>query len=203
MSSIITNTSPPQNAPVKTTLHILVKHWWLLSINGVFLIAAGFWIIKSPFQTYLALSKVFALSMICTGLLDIFFAWNNRHNKRWTWRFPAGLIDLATGVFLFNNELIAIFIFPLMIGIWTLLKAFIALGDTFHIRNYNISNWRRVMFLALVIVVIAILLLLCPAIGIENIFLFSGAALIIIGCFRIFLSLKLYKIKQIDKIFSQ
>jgi uncharacterized membrane protein HdeD (DUF308 family) len=71
-----------------------------------------------------------------------------------------------------------------------------AIGDAFHIRTYKFGNWRRLLFTAAVALMMALLLMACPVIGIENIFLFSGLAFIAAGIFRIYLSLKLLAIEQ-------
>jgi uncharacterized membrane protein HdeD (DUF308 family) len=183
-------------APFFKTIRIILRHWWLLLINGVLLIAVGIWVIRSPFQSYLVLSWLFAIGVIGTGILDIVFAWTNRHSKRWIWWMLAGIADVVVGTYLFNNKLITILLLPIIIGLWTFYKAFMAIGDAIHIRSYHFGNWRRLLFMAVLAVFMALLLLACPVIGIENIFFFSGLAIIAVGLFRLYLSLKLRKIEQ-------
>lgn len=176
------------------TIHTILRNWWLLLINGLLLIGLGIWVIRSPFQSYLALSWLFAVGLIGTGVLDIVFAGTNRHSKRWIWWLLAGIADIIVGAFLFDNRLLTIILLPLVVGLWTFYKGFMAIGDSLHIRSYPFGDWRRLLFLALLAVVMASLLLLCPVIGIENIFLFSGLAFIAAGLFRVYLSLKLRRI---------
>ncbi|MCC8425487.1 HdeD family acid-resistance protein [Mucilaginibacter sp. UR6-11] len=193
MKTTITEPLPVENLLIKTMQDIL-KNWWLLLIAGLLLAGLGAWIIRSPFQSYLTLSWLFAVGMIGTGLADILFAWTNRHSKRWIWWFLAGIADLVIGTYLFNNKLITIVLLPLIVGLWTFYKGFMAVGDALHIRAYNFGNWRRLLFTAVLVVLMASLLLLCPVVGIENIFFFSGLAFLAAGLFRIYLALKLRQI---------
>lgn len=180
------------------TIHNILRNWWLLLINGLLLIGLGIWVIRSPFQSYLALSWLFAIGMIGTGILDVVFAGTNRHSKRWIWWLLAGIADIIVGAFLFENRLLTIILLPLVVGLWTFYKGFMAIGDALHIRTYQFGDWRRLLFMALLAVLMASLLLLCPVIGIENIFLFSGLAFIAAGLFRVYLSLKLRRIALLD-----
>lgn len=183
------------DAFLKTVISIL-RHWWLMLIAGLLLLVVGTWVVFHPFQSYLTLSWLFAVGMVLTGLLDIIFAWKNRESKRWIWRLLAGIADIVVGTYLFNNTLITIVFLPLVIGLWTFYKGFMAIGDALHIRTYKVGNWRRLLFTAIVALMMALLLMACPVIGIENIFLFSGLAFIAAGLFRIYLSMKLLTIEQ-------
>lgn len=174
----------------------ILRHWWLMLVTGLLLLGIGTWVLYHPFQSYLNLSCFFAIGMVITGLLDIIFALKNRQNRRWMWWLLAGIADIVVGIYLFNNTLITIVFLPLVIGLWTFYKGFMAIGDAFHIRTYKFGNWRRLLFTAAVALMMALLLMACPVIGVENIFLFSGLAFIAAGIFRIYLSLKLLAIEQ-------
>lgn len=187
-----------ETIPFKTVRRI-INHWWLILAAGLLLVGTGIWVIKSPFQSYLSLSWVFAIGLIGTGIFEISFALINHHLRGWIWRIIAGIVDLVIGVFLFNNTLITIVLLPLVIGLWALYRGLMAIGDAFHIRSYGFGDWRRLLFSALIIIAMAGLILACPAIGIENIFLYSGIAFIAAGAFRIYLALKLRKVKHTYK----
>lgn len=188
---------PPETVKslVFTAIRQVISHWWLVLAAGLLLITVGVWVIMAPVQSYLALSWVFAVGMIGTGLADVGFALLNRHSKRWIWWMLAGIADIVIGSFLYNNTLFTIILLPLVIGLWTLYRGVMAIGDAFHIRKYRSGNWRRLLFTALAAAAMALFLLACPVIGIENIFLISGMAFIAAGIFRVYLSFKLRNLK--------
>lgn len=195
MIPFTTQQKEPVNSAVFATGRQSISQWWILLIAGLLLIAVGIWVIDAPFRSYLALSWIFAVGMIGTGLADIFLALFNRHSRRWVWWLLAGIADIIIGVFLFNNTLLTIILLPVVIGLWTLYRGVMAIGDVFHMRAYPFFNWHRLLITALAAVAMALFLLACPAIGIENIFLFSGLALVAAGIFRCYLSLKLRTLK--------
>ncbi|MCQ6959204.1 HdeD family acid-resistance protein [Mucilaginibacter aquariorum] len=177
----------------------ILRNWWLLLATGLLLISVGIWIIDSPFQSYLTLSWVFAIGIVGTGILDILFALTNLESKRWRWWLLAGVFDLFAGAYLFNNSLITIVLLPLVIGLWTCYKGCMAIGDALHVRAYSFGNWRRLLFTGLVVVFMAALLLACPIIGIENIFLFSGLSIIAAGVFRVYWAMQLRRLASMMK----
>ncbi len=195
MIPFTTQQKEPVNSTVFATGRQSISQWWILLIAGLLLIGVGICVIDAPFRSYLALSWIFAVGMTGTGLADIFLALFNRHSRRWVWWLLAGIADIIIGVFLFNNNLLTIILLPVVIGLWTLYRGVMAIGDVFHLRAYPFFNWHRLLITALAAVAMALFLLACPAIGIENIFLFSGLAFVAAGIFRCFLSLKLRNLK--------
>lgn len=195
MIPFTTHQPEPVNSTILATVRKSISQWWILLITGLLLIAVGVWVINAPFQSYLALSWIFAVGMIGTGLADIFLALFNRHSPRWVWWLLGGIADIIIGAFLFNNTLLTIILLPVAIGLWTLYHGVMAIGDVFHFRAYPFFNWHRLLTTALAAVAMALILLACPAIGIENIFLFSGLAFVAAGIFRCFQSLKLRNLK--------
>lgn len=171
------------------TVRFVAGKWWLVLATGIMLSATGLWVMFSPFHAYLRLSGFVAVAIFATGLLDILIAADQR-NRHWFWWLLAGVADLIIGYYLYNNTLITIVLLPLVIGFWTVYKGLIGIGDSLHIRKYKMGNWHRLMFIAVVAVCMALLLLACPLIGIERIFLFSGLAVFTAGIFRVFLAFK-------------
>lgn len=175
----------------------VLRNWWFLLTAGLFLIGIGICVIYSPFQTYLTISWVLPPAMVGTGVLDIMFAWTNRHSKRWVWWLLAGLADVLLGVYLFDNQLVTILLLPVLVGLWTWYKGLIALGDAWHIRSYGMGNWRRLLLSAVIAVVMAGLVLSCRFVGLENIFLLSGLAFIAAGIYRVLWALRMRRIAAI------
>ncbi len=175
----------------------MINHWWLILLAGFLLIGIGIWIIISPFQSYLALSWVFAIGMIGTGIFEILFSLVNYQSiKRWGWTFIAGIIDLMIGGYLLNNPLISMVLLHLIVGLWMLFRGITAIGDALHIRSYGFNDWKRLLFTAITIILLALLILACPIIGIENLILWTGLAFIVTGVFRIYLAFKLRSVKK-------
>lgn len=180
----------------------MIRYWWLMLLTGILLIAVGIWVINAPFGSYLSLSWIFAIGMISTGVFEIFFSHINYGSaKRWGLNLAVGIVDLLVGGYLLDNPLITMLLLPLIVGLWVLFRGMTAIGDALHIRSHGVKGWKRLLFTAITIIVLALLILACPIIGIENLIFLTGLAFIAAGIFRIILSLKLQKLKHEYKEF--
>ena len=80
-----------------------VKNWWTSLLLGIVYIIVALWLMFSPVSTYVALSIIFSVSMLISGILEIIFAFSNRKGvPSWGWYIVGGLIDLVLGVYLID-----------------------------------------------------------------------------------------------------
>ena len=54
-----------------------VKNWWTSLLLGIVYIIVALWLMFSPVSTYVALSIIFSVSMLISGILEIIFALSN------------------------------------------------------------------------------------------------------------------------------
>ena len=77
-----------------------VKNWWTSLLLGIVYIIVALWLMISPVSTYVALSIIFSVSMLISGILEIIFALSNRKGvPSWGWYIVGGLIDLVLGIY--------------------------------------------------------------------------------------------------------
>lgn len=182
-------------------LRNIINHWWLILVAGILLVGMGIWFIVSPFQSFLSLCLAIAAVMIASGSFEITFSIKNHKSiKGWSWLLAAGLIDLFIGFYLYNYPLITMVILPLVIGVWILFRGIVAVGNALHMRSYGFKSWRWLAFMATTIILLALLILLYPIYGIKTLIFWTGIAFIVSGIFRIYLSLKFIKLKEIIEL---
>lgn len=58
-----------------------VKNWWVSLILGILYVAVALGLMFFPFNGYAALSILFSISMLVSGLLEIAFAVSNRSGR--------------------------------------------------------------------------------------------------------------------------
>ena len=56
-----------------------VKNWWMSLILGILYIGVAICLMFAPLSSYVALSIVFSISMLISGILEILFAISNKH----------------------------------------------------------------------------------------------------------------------------
>ena len=78
-----------------------VKNWWASLLLGIVYIIVALWLMFAPLSSYVALSIVFSISMLISGILEILFAVSNRKGvPSWGWYIVGGIIDVILGIYL-------------------------------------------------------------------------------------------------------
>ena len=91
-----------------------VKNWWTSLLLGIVYIIVALWLMFSPVSTYVALSIIFSVSMLISGILEIIFAFSNRKGvPSWGWYIVGGLIDLVLGIYLIAYPMVSMEVIPL------------------------------------------------------------------------------------------
>ena len=55
-----------------------VKNWWLSLILGILYIIVALCLLFAPGSSYIALSVIFSISMLISGIIEIIFSISNR-----------------------------------------------------------------------------------------------------------------------------
>ena len=83
-----------------------IKHWYIPLIVGILFMVFGFYLLTIPLETYLALSVLFSISFITSGLLEIIFSIQNKDSfKGWGWYLVSGIFSLIMGMYLVVNPM--------------------------------------------------------------------------------------------------
>ncbi len=173
-----------------------VKYWWLLLLTGLILVAVGILVFASPATAYLSLSILFGASILIIGFFETVFAISARRSlEGWGWTLASGLLDIAIGSYLLMYPAVTMAILPFVLGFWLLFRGFSAIGFSLDIKSYGDSNWGWFLLFAIGIIFFAFMILAVPAFGVANIIVWTGLAFIVAGVFRIFIALKLRKLK--------
>ena len=78
-----------------------VKNWWMSLLLGLLYIAVALCLLFAPVSSYVALSVIFSISILVSGILEIFFAAGNKKTiSSWGWYLAGGIIDLLIGIYL-------------------------------------------------------------------------------------------------------
>ncbi|MBV4357894.1 HdeD family acid-resistance protein [Pinibacter aurantiacus] len=180
------------NYPLVKTIRESVKYWWLSLVLGVFYILLALWVFSTPLASYLALSVIFSLFMLVSGLMEIIFAVSNRkHLDGWGWFLTAGILDFAFGFLLMSYPGLSMAILPLFVAFWLMFKGISAIATSLDLKSYGVKQWGWILLLGIVVVLFSFLIIARPVIGGLSIVYTTGVCLLFAGIFRIALSLKL------------
>ena len=72
-----------------------VKNWWLSLILGILYIIVALCLLFAPGSSYIALSVIFSISMLISGIIEIIFSISNRRGiSSWGWYLAYHRSDL-------------------------------------------------------------------------------------------------------------
>ncbi len=180
------------------TVERSIKHWYLPLLAGIVLIAMGIWTFKEPIDSYVALAFLFSLSFIISGLFDAIYSIANREViDNWGWSLAKGVITLLIGVLMIKNPLFTMATLPLYVGFVVLFRSMSAVSLSLDLKNYGVMDWRNLMALGIIGVVVAIILILNPDFAGLSIVAWTGIALIVAGILNLIISFKLKKLHDI------
>lgn len=174
-----------------------VKHWYLPLILGIVFIICGIWAFQSPLATFLALSILFSVSFIVSGIADIAFSTaNTKTLKGWGWYLVSGLISLLLGIYLISYPALSMSVLPFVVGFTLLFRSFLQLGFSFELKDHGVKNWGWITAMSVVGIILCFLLLANPIITGLSIVVMTALSFIFIGIASIALSFSLRRIKK-------
>ena len=59
----------------------VIRHWWVVVLMGMLFILLGFWVLRTPAETFVILSIWFAITYIISGVGAIVFSLSNRDSR--------------------------------------------------------------------------------------------------------------------------
>lgn len=169
-----------------------VKNWWISLILGILYVVVALSLMFSPFSGYAALSVLFSISMLFSGLLEISFAVSNRKTvSSWGWYLTGGIIDLILGFYLIAYPLLSMEIIPFIIAFWLMFRGFSLFGYSMDLRRYGTKDWGWYIAFGILSIICSLIILWQPSVGAIYAVYMISFAFLIIGFFRIMLAFEL------------
>ena len=96
----------------------------------------------APLSSYVALSIVFSISMLISGILEILFAVSNRKGvPSWGWYIVGGIIDVILGIYLIAYPMVSMEVIPFIIAFWLMFRGFSSTGYSIDLKRYGTRDW--------------------------------------------------------------
>ena len=193
------------NSPFLNSVRNKVKNWWISLVIGILAIILGVWCIATPDSTLMALSYLFIIAFLVSGVFEIIFAVSNRNIFiGWGWSLASGICELLLGVLLLILPLPLITgMLVFLVGFWILFRSLWTIGEACLLQRMEVKGWGWLLALGILCVLFSFFFLASPLFSAMFIVIFVGIALIFYGIFRVYHGIglrNLYKdIKDIDK----
>ena len=155
-----------------------VKNWWLSLILGILY--------------NIALSVIFSISMLISGIIEIIFSISNRRGiSSWGWYLAGGIIDLILGIYLVAYPLLSMEVIPFIVAFWMMFRGFSATGYSMDLKRYGTREWGWYMGFGILAIICSLIILWQPAVGALYVIYMLAFTFLIIGFFRVMLSFEL------------
>lgn len=169
-----------------------VKNWWMSLLLGILYIGVAIALMFSPLGSYIALSIIFSISMLLSGIVEIAFAISNKKRvSSWGWYLAGGIIDLILGIYLITYPMVSMEIIPFIIAFWLMFRGFSATGYAMDLKRYGTREWGWYMAFGILAILCSLLILWQPAVGALYAVYMISFTFLIIGFFRVMISFEL------------
>ena len=169
-----------------------VKNWWISLILGILYVVVALSLMFFPLNGYAALSILFSISMLVSGLLEISFAVSIRRRvSSWGWYLAGGIIDMILGFYLIAYPLLSMEVIPFIIAFWLMFRGFSSAGYAMDLKRYGTKDWGWYIAFGILAIICSLIILWQPAVGASYAAYMISFAFLIIGFFRIMLSFEL------------
>ena len=168
-----------------------VKNWWMSLILGILYIGVALCLMFAPLSSYVALSIIFSISMLVSGILEILFAISNKHVSSWGWYLAGGIIDLIIGIYLVAYPMVSMEGIPFLIAFWLMFRGSSATGYSMALKRYGTRDWGWYMAFGILAILCSLLILWQPAVGALYAVYMISFTFLIIGLFRFMLAFEL------------
>ena len=177
-----------------------VKNWWMSLLLGLLYIAVALCLLFAPVSSYVALSVIFSISILVSGILEVFFAAGNKKTiSSWGWYLAGGIIDLLIGIYLVFYPLVSMELIPFIVAFWLMFRGFASTGYAMDLKRYGTRNWGWYMAFGVLAILCSIGIIWQPGLGALSLVYMIAYTLLIIGIFRVMLSFELKSLHKRNK----
>lgn len=177
-----------------------VKNWWISLLLGLLYIGVAICLMFAPLSSYIALSAIFSIAILISGIFEIIFSLSNRKGiSSWGWYLAGGIIDVILGIYLVVFPLLSMEIIPFIVAFWLMFRGFTFTGYSMDLKRYGTREWGWYMAFGILAILCALAIIWQPGIGAMSIVYMLGFTFLIIGFFRVMLSFELKGIHKKNK----
>ncbi len=174
-----------------------VRQWWVPLIVGIFMLVAGIYTFINPEASYQALSIIFSIAFLMSGILEIVFAISNRKSmKGWGWTLALGILTTVLGVLLITHPAVTMASLPFYVGFMVMFTSFWSIGTALDLKDAGVMDWGTLMVLAVLGIIFSFILIWNPEFGGLALVFWVGIALIVSSVVYIYNAFQMRKINK-------
>jgi uncharacterized membrane protein HdeD (DUF308 family) len=167
-------------------------YWWVPLLFGIAFILIGYWILRSPEESFEKITRFIGVIILVSGTIQFIITLLHRRGiPGWGFQLAGDIFDLAVGAALLFNPSLLLKVITLFVGIWLIVNSISIFMRAAETRKDENSVWIWEFALAVFLMVLAAVFLWHPALLGISIAVWTALAFIILGIFRIVLTIRL------------
>lgn len=176
----------------------VVRRWWLLLVLGLLILAAGIFVFCYPAESYVALSVLFGVLMLFSGVSELVVSLGSRNYFMMRGYSVVGaILDILLGVFLCCYPQVTLVVLPIVLGIWLLYHSFMIIGFGGDLSSFRLPGAGWTIFGGILMLILGLLMVIMPlTVGVAAIAVVTGVALVVAGALVVAVSLKLRNLHE-------
>lgn len=161
----------------------VIRHWWLLLLAGLLLVAGGIVVFCNPVESYLTLSIMFGVLMLVTGIVELVVASTSRNYFAMRgYSIIGGICDLLLGVLMCCYPGMTLVLLPVMLGVYMLYHSFMIIGFGSDLQAFRVPGAGWSIVLGILFLLLSIFVLINPfSIGIGAVIVLTGVSMLLLG----------------------
>ncbi|MCB0468756.1 MAG: DUF308 domain-containing protein [Aequorivita sp.] len=180
-----------------------IKHWYIPLLVGIFFVVVSIVVFSSPAGSLVALSLLFALSFLFSGLSESLFALANKdHLDNWGWSLALGIITLIVGFLLLLNPALSLTVLAFYIGFVILFRSISTIGFAIDVKKYGSKNWGGLLVLGIIGTIVSFILIWNPLFAGLSVVILVALSFLFAVLFSILLAFQLRKLHKSSKRIS-
>jgi uncharacterized membrane protein HdeD (DUF308 family) len=180
------------------TVRNSIKYWYIPLIVGLIFVGVGIWVFMTPSESYVALSFIFSISFLVSGIFDIYFAVSSREElDNWGWTLALGIVSAIVGILLLMNPEVSRVTLPFYVGFVLLFRSVFAIGASLDLKDYRVLDWGYLMAIGILGVIFSFILLWNPLFAGMTLVFWTALLFIVSGAYSIYFSFKLKKLHDL------
>ena len=179
-----------------------IKHWWLLMLAGVLVVAAGICVFAFPIESYVALSVLFGVLMLVVGTIQLIIAsTSGNYLMLRGYIIVGGVLDVLLGIFLCVYPGVSLFLLPVLMGLWLMYHSFMVIALGGDMSTFRVPGDAIVTVGGILLLLLSIFVLVDPlSVGVATVLAVAGVGLIFLGVIMCSLSLTLRSIGKEETV---
>lgn len=158
-----------------------VTNWRLSMLLGALLSIVGIVVFFEPGGTYLALSVLFGVVIILSGLLEIYLGVKAPAESGRGWLIAGGVIEVLLGILLLCQPVMLFSVLPFVLGFWLLMRGFMSVGLAADMMECKVKGAGWTLTFGILVILGGFLVLFNPVLGAGVLVFWVGFSLLLAG----------------------